>query len=145
MPFKIVEHTADIGIKITEKTLPQLFETAAYGMFSIFVENIDVIKPNKKFKIKITGVDPESLLVNWLNELLYLYSVKHTVFSKFDVILSKAKYPGTKFKLSATIFGEPVNPDKHQINVEIKSATYHNLHITRKINNNFSATIIFDI
>jgi SHS2 domain-containing protein len=69
--FEVVEHTADIGIKVYGKNLQQLYENAAYGMFSLLLD-LEKVRPDKKLKISVEGGDPESLLVNWLNELIYL-------------------------------------------------------------------------
>jgi len=135
--FKPLEHTADIGISVRGKTLEELFENASYGMFSILVENLNEVLPLKKLNVSIQGIDKESLLINYLNELLYIYSTKKIVFSKFKIKINKNK-------LKSIIFGEKFNSKKHIIYNEIKAATYHNLKI-KQYNNMFSTQIIFDV
>lgn len=145
----IVEHTSDIGISVIADTLKELFEKSAYGMFSLLVDKMKEVFCKKKLKIKVDGIDPESLLVNWLNELLYVYNTKKMLFSKFKLNIYSDKNRRDKnkeiLKLSAEIFGEKIIPQKHNICIEIKSATYHNLKIQRLVSGKYQTQIIFDV
>lgn len=138
--FEIIDHTADIGIKVYGKTLKELFINSAFGMFSLLAD-LDEIKKEIKNKITVHGVDNESLLVNWLNELVYRLSSKQMIYSGFDI---KEMKNGKKYLLSAEICGQKINPGKQILPFEIKSATYSALKI-KKIKKGYSATIIFDV
>ena len=145
--FDIIEHTADIGIRVRGKNLPGLCENAALGMFSLLAD-LKSVKPSLKLKVSADGNDPESLLVNWLNELIYLAAVKKMVFSEFAV--KKYGQPGGKvakkvrYSISAEIRGEKLAAFGKRLNYEIKAATYHQLKI-KKISSGCEAGIIFDI
>jgi len=137
--FEVVEHTADVGILVYGKNLPELFENAPFGMFSILVEDLlEKVKPLEKIEIQIDGVDFESLLVNFLNELIFLFSARKMLFVDFKVLSLE------KFFLKAEVFGEKIDVTRHKLNFEIKSATYHNLKI-EKINEIWRCQIIFDV
>ena len=69
--FEIIEHPSDTGITAFGKDYKEVYENSAYGMFSVMAE-ISGIKTDETFTIKITGEDREDLLVNWLNELIYI-------------------------------------------------------------------------
>ena len=135
--FVIIEHTADIGITVYGKSLEELFENSAYGMFSQMTD-IKKVNPEDKVEVQVEGYDKESLLVNWLNELLYLSTTRKILFSEFK--LRKIR----NNSLSAEIRGEKINPKKHFLHLEIKAATYHNLKIT-KTKKGYQTTIIFDV
>src|SRR5437763_16605285 len=71
VPFEILEHPADIGFLAFGRTLPEAFENAALALLSIRAE-VEDVEPRQEFPILATGGDYESLLVNFLNEVLYL-------------------------------------------------------------------------
>jgi SHS2 domain-containing protein len=135
--FEIIDHTADIGIVAYGNTIPQLFGNAALGMFSLILET-GTIGESKQYKIKLSSPDRESLLVGWLNELLFLFDTKHLVFKRFKFDLL------SETDLNATCNGAEVNLHKQIIQREIKAATYHMLSID-KSNNGYKAQIVFDI
>ncbi|MEW6040887.1 MAG: archease [Elusimicrobiota bacterium] len=132
--YKSIEHTADVGIIACGRTISQLLENAAEGMYS-FLADIKKIKPSIKKNVSVKGIDNESLLVNWLNELLYLTSTKRIIFSKFKVIKSGS------FFAEGKAYGEEI---KTAPDTEIKAATYSGLKII-KTRAGYKARIIFDV
>jgi SHS2 domain-containing protein len=137
LKFEPFEHTADVGITAYGKTLPELLENAAAGMYS-FITNPPIIKPAQKEKLSAKGIDNESLLINWLNKLLYLTSIKRIIFSEFKVV----KYG--EYFIDAVACGEKIDPQKHPLDTEIKAATYSGLKIN-KTAEGYSVQIIFDV
>ncbi len=136
--YEIFDHTADVGIIVRGKTLEELFQKTAYGMFDIMVyaERID---PVGRYKINIESPTLEDLLVDWLSELLYVFSVEFVVMNKFDIRIWKEN---GEYKLSGVGWGEPYIREKHGIKVEIKAVTYHELKIDLKKG---YAKVLFDI
>lgn len=135
--FVVVEHTADIGLTAYGKTLNELFENSAYGMFSQ-ITDIEKVKPKDKVEVQVEGYDKESLLVNWLNELIYFLTTKKMLFSQFKIKKIRDN------SLSAEIRGQKIDCKKHLCHLEIKAATYHNLKIS-KTKEGYQTTIIFDV
>lgn len=135
--FKIIDHTADLGIEVSGRTLNELFENAAYGMFSL-ITDISKIKSSKQTKIKLDSSDTESLLIIWLNELQYHYSVKKMLFNKFrvNIALPEGIY------LESEVYGG--NIKNHEILHDVKAATYHDLKITQT-SNGYKTCIILDV
>ncbi len=135
--FEIIDHTADIGIVSYGADIKQVFSNASLGLFSLITE-LDGIKENLHREIKISSQDVESLLVEWLNELIYIFDVEHIVFKRFefdDIDDSKLK---------ARCFGDKINPKQQKIKREVKAATYHMIAINKE-NNGYKAQVIFDI
>lgn len=133
--FQIIDHTADIGIKVIGTTMKELFENAAYGMFSLMTE-IDKIVPKQKLNISVTGNDYESLLVNWLNDLLYASFTQKLLFCQFDIDIQNKT-------LSGVVSGDKI--DHHKVILEIKAATYHQLKIDTTHETYYTTQIIFDV
>lgn len=135
--YRVFEHTADIGIEVTAPDKHELFARSAMAMFDMLV-GLDSIAGLETRHISVAGDDPAELLVAWLNDLLYVYSVEKMVFSGF----SEIDLGGDTF--SAVALGERFDPVKHSADLEIKAATYHDLSI-RCDEGTWKARIIFDI
>src|SRR5208283_3255944 len=71
-PFRTLEHTADVGFEAFGATREEVFANAARALMNIIVD-LDTIKPSDEVTLEIHGPDPESVLVNWLSEILYLH------------------------------------------------------------------------
>lgn len=122
--FKYLDHTADMGFVARGKTLSEAFEEAGKALFGFMVD-LKEVKPKSKLKVSIEGGDYESLLFNWLNELLFLAEHHRMFFTRF-----KINYL-TPERLEATIWGEKINPKRHRINNEVKACTYYLLKVEK--------------
>ena len=135
--FRILDHTADVGLEAHGPDLPSLFNNAARGMFHIIV-SLKTIKPGKKLQIKLSADNLENLMVNWLSELLYLSATKAMLFSRFDIAELDSQH------ISAIAFGEPIDHTRHELYTEIKAVTYHDLKV-EKIGPLWRARVLFDV
>ena len=122
--FELLEHTADIGLAAYGANLGEAFEAAAQGMFAVIAEP-DSVREKLCFPVDVTGEDYESLLVEWLNELLYLFDVENVLLRGFSVREITATH------LTARVCGEMFDPARHQINLGVKAATYHAVSVER--------------
>ncbi len=125
-PYELIDHTADIGLKAYGKTLSEAFAHAAKGMFDI-ITNSSEIENKGEYAIKLSADSLEQLLVDWLSELLFLQGAENLVFGVFTVTVNEKRCI-----LSATVFGEEFDREKHQVGIEIKAVTYHMLEVQRK-------------
>ena len=135
--FEFIDHTADIGILAYGADMKQVFANAARGLFSI-ITNLDNVTSTKKLDIRVTAPDREALLINWLNELIYLFEVKEMLFNRFDITTI------TDTNLKATGYGEKINLAKHELKTQVKAATYHMLKIEQN-DGGWKAQVIFDV
>jgi SHS2 domain-containing protein len=132
--FEILEHKADLKIRVFGKTEKELFENAMIGMQKAAkYEPIKKIE-TKQVKIKIKSIDLLSLLVDFLSEILYLVETKKLVFEKVEF----KKF--TKNEIEAILTGKPLK----RMGFHIKAVTYHDLKILQK-KEGFEAEILFDI
>lgn len=134
--FTVLSHTADIGIKVTGKTLAELFSNSAEGMFSL-ITDLKQIGQKEKYAVSATGKDKEELLVNWLGEILWKFNKDRLIPSKFDIIELAVPH------LKANVYGEKYDSARHEILREVKAVTYHKLIIER--NKTWVTRIIFDV
>jgi len=136
-PFEIIDHTADIGIVAYGADIKQVFANAAIGLFSLMAELHD-LKEDVQRKLELSAEDVEILLVEWLNELIYIFDVEHILFKRFEI----DKLSNTEIK--ANCFGEKIQPGQHKLKREIKAATYHMLRISKE-DGGYKVQVIFDI
>lgn len=125
---ELFEHKADVGIRGIGKTKEEAFAECAKAMFSVMVD-LEKLDLEEKFDIEIETNDLESLLVDFLNHLLYLRDVNEIMFSRFDLYIIN---DGDEWKLNGKIFGKKINKIKHDIKSDVKAASYHQLKIMEK-------------
>ena len=135
--IEILDHTGDVGIIVRGKSLGSIFERTAQGMFAIICPDNE-IRIVREHKFDVVGNNLEELLVNWLAELNYYFSVEYILFSEFQIDKVEEN------RLLAKARGEKINSNRHHIHTEIKAVTYHKLYV-RKIDDGWEAQVIFDI
>ena len=133
--FQFIEHTADIGLVAYGQNLAEAFANAAYGLFSIIAE-LKTVRESESRQLELNEDDPEALLFEWLNRLIYFFDVEMLLFKRFDV----SDFDGHGLK--ATCYGEKYEPSRHQLKRGVKSATYHMLKVDSEKN---QVQVIFDI
>ncbi|MFH1128499.1 MAG: archease [Candidatus Omnitrophota bacterium] len=135
--YEIIEHTADIGIRVKGKDLADLFKNAAQAIFEISTEKLPT-KDKEKHKIFVAqkATSLEELFINWLNEVLSLSSAEGLIFEDFQ--MTKID----EFNVEAIALGSDIT--NYKTNTEIKAATYHQLKV-EKTNSGWLAEVIFDV
>jgi len=133
--FRLIEHTADIGLVAYGRSLAEAFANAAYGLFSIIAE-LKTVKEIESRHLELNEDDAEALLFEWLNRLIYLFDVEMLLFKRFEI----RDFDGRGFK--ATCYGEKYDPSRHQLKIGVKAATYHMLKVDRERN---QVQVIFDV
>lgn len=131
------EHEADIGIRGIAPTLEQAFEQAAVAMTAV-VTDPELVSDSLAVPIKCEAPDAELLLVSWINELVYEMSAHGRLFNRYRVAIDDGK-------LTATAFGVAVDRQKHQPAVEIKGATFTELHVYRQADGMWVAQCVVDV
>lgn len=142
-PFKVIEHTADIGLEISGRTLPELFLNSTKGLLHLVAPKKILSKESGPFPnlrhldiIELNAATDEELLVYWLNEFIYYIFVKNKYPNKIEIDSLKDS------KIRARVDFDKIN--KSGISIEIKAATYHQLYI-KKVESFYQARVIFDV
>lgn len=135
--FEMLDHIADIQVRVHGDNLKELFSNAAYALFSSIADLANVTA-STKVVVEARAADLEGLLVQWLSELLFLFETRQLLFVAFDI------KDITDTVIKADVFGEKLDREKHAVNNEIKAVTYHQLKI-EKLDDHWIAEIIFDI
>ena len=137
--YELINHTADLGIKVEGNNLAQLFKNAAFALIHLIFGQIP--EPDEKatnIPVSIKGEDLSDLMVNWLSEVLYLFEGEKKVVCDIEVRQISEK------KLYAILTITEFDRKKHPVQYEIKAVTYHQLSVVQK-DSKWIATIIFDV
>jgi SHS2 domain-containing protein len=144
-PYRIIEHTADVGLRIRGRQFPELLENAALGFFDLMtdIHSIRREESGKKQKpvrriFRLKTKDPGDLLLKWLRELLYMFSAKKLVFYHYEFL----KFSETEIVVRA--IGTRFDPPRHEQKLEVKAVTYHHFELSKN-KSGWTAEVIFDI
>jgi SHS2 domain-containing protein len=146
--FEFVGHTADIAVRLFGRSLASLFEAAAAGFTEALTDGSSVQRAEER-QLELAAPDLEQLLVDWLEELLFLFETDEFLVREADVTITDSTTRGTKSTnndcvILGTLHGETRDPSRHPLKLLIKAVTYHGLHIT-PVQDGYEATVIFDI
>jgi SHS2 domain-containing protein len=130
-------HGADIGVEGCGPTQESSFEQAALALTAV-VTDPDRVEPLEKVEIACEEPEPELLLVDWLNALIYEMSARRMLFGRFDVSIEGDCLRGCAW-------GEMVDVTRHRPAVEVKGATYTGLAVTRSSAGLWSARCVVDV
>ena len=135
--YELLEHTADIGVRIKSLTLKGLFKNACLAITDITSEKQKIQYP-EKHKIVITqkADNLEELFINWLNELLSVSAAEGLIFEDIRINQINEKF------VDAIAIGTDMR--NYKMNTEIKAATYHQLKV-QKSGFLWQAEVIFDV
>lgn len=118
--YRLLAHTADIGLAVVAPRRSTLFATAAQGLLAL-CGCAPAPRPLERRSVAVAGEDNGELLIAWLNELLYQQESCHFAIATVQIETL------TTTRLSATLFGEPLDPERHSFAHQVKAATYHRL------------------
>lgn len=112
-----------MGINAHGEDLEEAFEETAKGMFSIMTD-LSKVDENEEHHVEVEEDKWESLLVQFLSELIYLHEVKSVLFRDFEVKLEESE---ERKKITAKAVGEEIDLEKHEMDTAVKAVSYHDL------------------
>ena len=113
---------ADVGVHAWGETLPACLRQCALGVFELIVPT-RAVEPVETREVAARGAAVEVLLVNWLNECLYVHELEG--FVVHDVEMPEVSGTG----LHSVLHGEPVDPARHPRGTPVKAATFRSLEV----------------
>jgi SHS2 domain-containing protein len=135
MTYEELEHTADVLMRVRGATINEVFSDAARAMFHVMYgtcEDGGIVE-----HLSLEADDVDTLLYDFLSELLYITDAENIVFCSFDVDVSNTH-------LSAVLQGEIFDPAKHSGGTIIKGISYSGLQIVKE-EETYVVEILFDV
>lgn len=130
-------HGADIGVRGRGATLAEAFAQAATALTAVVTDPAGV-RQIETVSVQCRMRDPELLLYEWLNSLVFLMATRRMLFSRYDVRLSGDR-------LEAEVHGEPVDVARHAPAVEVKGATLTELAVRQESDGSWVAQCVLDV
>ncbi|MCK9392294.1 MAG: archease [Syntrophales bacterium] len=157
MGYRILDHTADIGVEVHGATLADLFSQAAFALVDLLTDRATLTGATAKV-IRIEGADMTDLWINYLREILYLFNGEnfllkdipeinfnaptnvqqshtpaptesHNIPNVRELGVNKSEGKAAELSLEASLRGTPYHPRRHAIKTEIKAVTYHHAEV----------------
>lgn len=130
MPYCLLQHTADLELQCWGESLAEVFQSAASGLVELLEARGE---GREERQIELSAPELETLLVDWLTELLYLAEVEHLVPHAVSVDITEG------WRLQGVIeFGRA-----EEVRPIVKAVTYHGLAV-RMLGDTWTATVTLD-
>ncbi len=132
---ELIEHTADVRLKVCADSLQELFYGALDGMALLLKPDSIAQVGSIKKDLSLTAPDATVLLIDFLSDVLMYVHIDHILFTSVRFSLL------SETELSATIYGTPID----ELDEDIKAVTYHEAQVVQNENGQWSTMIVFDI
>lgn len=130
-------HSADVGVRGRGPSLESAFEQAALALAAVVCDPAKVAA-HQALRVHCESSDPELLLVEWLDALIYAMDTRHLLFRQFDVHIDDGRLDGVAR-------GEPLDVARHQPAVEVKGATFTELRVAHEADGRWVAQCVVDV
>ena len=130
-------HQADIGVRGIGGTIEEAFEEGAAALTAVMC-SIEKVVAKEEVVIQCEAEEVELLFADWLNSIIYEMDTRKMLFSKFQVRINGKKLEGK-------MWGEKINPDKHETAVEVKAATYMMLKVEKNSGGRWIGQCVVDV
>lgn len=140
MAYRLLEHTADLGIEVSAGTVEELFRESLRAMTDCLTR-LDRVGIDETRGVALEASGLEQLLVSWLTEAIYLHETEGLVLADGIVQIEKSN---DGWSLTGSLSGEPFDLSHHGLKVLIKAVTFHQLEVQQR-EEGWTARIIFDI
>jgi SHS2 domain-containing protein len=129
-------HDADVGVRGFGATAAEAFEQGAQALTAVVTRT--EVEPKIRVEVNCEASDRELLFVEWLNAIIYEMAVRRMLFGRFAVRIEGPR-------LAGTLWGEPVDVERHGPACEPKGATYTALKVAADKNGIWSAACVVDV
>jgi SHS2 domain-containing protein len=148
--FELLEHTADVGIRASGATLEEAFEQATLGLAEVLGANRP--GPGRPVTVEVSAADLGGLLVDWLNEVLWLHEVRQTAVAGVRVERVASGGPGAGGIGDGAGGGEGVARGVVELaggpppdGTFVKAVTYHRLRVEREPGGGWVLEVYLDV
>ena len=118
---------ADIAFEAYGNDLNELFENSALAIFELSAD-LKTVNSSEKIEIELENEKIDNLLYDFLSEILFLKDSKYMIFKKVKVEIKENK----TYQLKATLEGEGINPEKQNLENDIKAITMHMFEVKKE-------------
>ena len=143
MPYRYRDDiaTADAAFEAWGDTEEEMIIAAADALMNVMVENLDAVCGKERRTIHVESETRDMLLFHLLEELIFYKDTEGLLLRISKVQLLQRN---DHFTLDADVYGEKINPSRHELNVDVKAVTFHRFNVERS-SQGWQATVVLDI
>jgi SHS2 domain-containing protein len=143
MPYRYLEDiaTADVAFEARGKDLEELFTSAADATMNVMVADLASIAQLEKMDFEVENADLDMLLFNFLQEFIFFKDARRLLLRVLSVSIDKGN---AGFSLQAKTAGEELDPEKHDLIVDVKAVTLYRFAL-QETESGWMATVVLDI
>jgi SHS2 domain-containing protein len=143
MPYRYLEDiaTADVAFEARGKDLEELFTSAADATMNVMVADLASIAQLEKMDFEVENADLDMLLFNFLQEFIFFKDARRLLLRVLSVSIDKRN---AGFSLQAKTAGEELDPEKHDLIVDVKAVTLYRFAL-QETESGWMATVVLDI
>ncbi|NPA76551.1 MAG: archease [Candidatus Diapherotrites archaeon] len=138
MPFRFLDHTADVLVEVDAPTFEKLLAEAGRALFAAMLD-VDKVQPVVQTFFSVSAKDEADLLYNFLEELLVYKDADALAFSRFSVDVKR----GEQLTADVIAEGERITPG-HNPRADVKAISWHDFRVWRD-ENGWHARILMDV
>lgn len=140
MPYRYLEDLtmADVAFCAWAPTLEALFASAAEAVMEVMVK-LDTVEPRQQRKIELEEESADMLLLNFLQEFIFYKDAERLLLKPSRITITTAP-----LRLSAEVFGETIDVERHRLKVDVKAATLHKFRL-EKTDRGWECVVILDV
>lgn len=135
--YRYFDVEADVGVTAWAPTLAEAFGQAALGVLALVVAPDDV-QPKQAREVRAQGESTEELLVNWVNECLYVHEIEGFAVRTVEVTAL------TGGRVHGLLHGEDLDAQRHRLGTVVKAATFHRVSV-REAAGSVEISLIVDV
>ena len=132
---------ADIAFEATGKDLEELFSSAADATMNVMIEDLDTIKGREGREIELKSGEPDMLLFDLLQEVIYYKDAEQLLLRIKDMTITEG---AGSYLLRAVGIGERLDPKRHEQRADVKAVTLHHFKV-EKTGGLWKALVILDV
>lgn len=142
MPYKYIEDIAiaDAAFEATGRSREEMFIAAAQALTAVMVTPNEVDAMEER-ELEIKGDAIDTLLYEWLSELVYIKDTEGLLFKSYDL---QIKEENGGLILNAKLFGEKIDREKHTLKTDVKAITMHMFQVKQE-GDTWKAMVVVDI
>jgi len=120
--YEYFDVEADVGVRAWGSTLAVAFAEVARGVLALAIAPEEVVERDRR-EVRAQGETPEALLVNWVNECLYVHEIEGFAARRVEVTTFAGDF------VHGLLHGEEIDPGRHHLGTVVKAATYHQVSV----------------
>ena len=151
MPYFYLDDiaAADVAFSVLADGLEELFVSACDALANTMVSDLNTIAPNVHKRIEAHAESVEMLLFRFLNDCVFYKDAEQLLLRVHEVTVQQSEsstdQDGTQsYRLEAVLFGEKIDPHKHDLLVDVKSATLCQFSVVRS-GSGWKAQVVLDV